>query len=216
MRSRESWPPTSKTTGNGTQRSLPTVSEEDEQSIDIVADEFNYRLNAANFNDYKLEVIGDDILSLTFKDNNGAYDEVVKYLTFSNSLMVKDYNEKYTQGYTALELASGSELKDNNFYVPGSAYVEYKDNNPYVVVKLSSPEEFKAMVNGLNDTETTDVTNNKAYTRIQRAEEGIAEGEEEDNQVEKLDKEKAIFVLNNWLSGFKLSDILDGNNGNIN
>ncbi len=200
---------------NGTQRALPNVSDEEEQPIDVVAKEFDYRLNAANFNDYKLEVIGDDILSLTFKDNNGAYDEVVKYLTFSNSLMVKDYDEKYTQGYTALELASGSELKDNNFYVPGSAFVEYKDNNPYVVVKLSSPDEFKAMVNGLTDTETTNVTNGKVKPVIQRAEEDLG-GDEEEEQVEKLDKNKTIFVLNNWLQGFNLSDILDGNNGNIN
>ncbi|MBP5694048.1 MAG: hypothetical protein J6X03_01130 [Bacilli bacterium] len=200
----------------GTQRELPSVPSDEEQPIDKVVKEFDYRLNAANFNDYKLQVIGDDILSLTLKDNNGAYDEVVKYLTFSNSLMIKDFNENYTKGYTALELASGSELKDNNFYVPGSAFVEYKNNRPYVVVKLSSPEEFKTMVNGLNDTETTDVTND-VVRPINRLDEEITDGSgEEGKEIVKLDCNKVLFVLNNWLSGFNLSDILNGNNGNIN
>ena len=201
---------------NGTQRELPRVADDEEQPIETIVNEFEYRLDAANFNDYKLQVIGDDILSLTFKDNNGAYSDVVKYLTFSNSLMIKDYAENYTKGYTALELASGSSLKDNNFYVPGSAYVEYKDNMPYVVVKLSSPDEFKTMVNGLNDTETTDVTNGKKMKNITKKAEELGEEGEEEHTVEKIDKHKALFVLNNWLSGFNLSDILDGNNGNIN
>lgn len=233
------------------------VQNSDKTPLEEVKDVFKTRLDLAEISEYKLETIGDDTLSLTFKDNLQDYVDVVDYLTFSNSMLAKNYEETFTIGKTAKEYEADSQSVEPLFK-EHTARVEYKDGYPYVVVQLQQPETFKEKVESISkengDDSSTDngaesgtpaIANSFAWANeantLAEGEEGTEEetpnsGTEEPEQplppvdngdansngdgsteeVKKIDPKKVLFILNDWLSGFDLSDILSNTVPNIN
>lgn len=201
--------------------------------LEEVTEEFKTRLDNAEISEYKLETIGDDTLSLTFKDTLNDYEDVINYLTFSNSIMIKDYEETYNMGRDATQVLAGDTTVEPVF-VENSARVEYLNGYPYVVVTLTNPEDFKTTVDELSSASTdssTSGTNDNKFTfkeNVQKADDTTStttdettttdDGTTEDSETEevtKLDKNKVLFVVNNWLSGLDLSNILSNGDNNI-
>ena len=136
---------------NGTENGkLFESDDETATAMDYVLNNVKSKLSTVNISEYKLETIGNDSFQLTFKDNANDYDDVVSYLTFSNSLALGTYEGSFQMGYqvTDLEGNNGS-LDDNTFFKFGSAKVEYRNNYPYVVLQLSKPETFKEKITEL-------------------------------------------------------------------
>lgn len=202
--------------------------DESETPLEYVTETFKTRLDSAEISEYKLETIGEDKISLTFKDALRDYDDVIDYLTFSNSFLVKNYDETLTLGRTAEEVFNSSDtpklFKDN------SARVEYKDGYPYVVVGLEDPKKFKDTVASVKESTGDNAPSSSVSPwlgGIQKAddvttdvptpegEEG-GEGGEGEEEVTKTDPKKVLFVLNDWLKGFDLSDILGNTVASIN
>ena len=178
-----------------------------ETPLETVSDVFKTRLDEANITNYKLETLADNTISLTFKDSQDNYDDIAEYLTYSNSLMIKDYNEKYTMGHTVKELKYDDTANSSSVFEAGSAKVEYKDNYPYVVMKLADPEGFKTIINGITEsTAESDRTGLDFVNPIKKAD----EAEEETST--KLNKEKVLYLLNSWLDGFTVKSLLDDSN----
>lgn len=199
---------------NGTENGkLFESDDETATAMDYVLNNVKSKLSTVNISEYKLETIGNDSFQLTFKDNANDYDDVVSYLTFSNSLALGTYEGSFQMGYqvTDLEGNNGS-LDDNTFFKPGSAKVEYRNNYPYVVLQLSKPETFKEKITELNESTSSSSSANSFLNGVKKAE-GATTGEEEESK--KVDPKKALFVLNNWLTGFNVKTMLDGENGNI-
>lgn len=200
--------------GNGTERGLDENQDEKGEALDYVLDTVKQRLNDTNISEYKLEKITDDTFSLTFRDNSSKYDDITSYLTYSNSLMFKDYSEKYTIGYTVNELASENTSDNSPVFVAGSARIEYDQNTkyPYVIAELANPEAFKTMIQGVNEAST-----DEASREIIGAEKTIKNAEKatEEEEAPKTDKNKVIYLLNNWLDGFSLKTLLENGNNFI-
>lgn len=199
--------------------------------LEEVTEEFKSRLDSAEISEYKLETIGDDTLSLTFKDTLNDYDDVINYLTFSNSIMIKDYEETYNMGRDATQVLAGDTTVEPVF-VENSARVEYLNGYPYVVVTLTNPEDFKSTVDEMSsstDSSTSSANYNKFGFKenVQKADDSTVTTDEstttddttgddsEAEEVTKLDKSKVLFVVNNWLSGLDLSDMLSNDDKNI-
>lgn len=227
---------------SGTENPAPSLNPDSTPLEDIV-ETFKTRLDNAEISEYKLETIGDDTLSLTFKDTLNDYDDVINYLTFSNSIMLKNYDETYNIGRDATEVMSGDTTKSPVFE-ENSARVEYLNGYPYVVVTLSDPDTFKNTVDeltGTTSTSTDSTTSNASYDKfsfdqkVQKADDTssttgdsttstdtttntdstTSDGSGDAEEVTKLDKSKVLFVVNNWLSGLDLSDMLSNNDNNI-
>lgn len=202
--------------------------DESETPLKYVTETFKTRLDSAEISEYKLETIGEDKLSLTFKDPLRDYDSVIDYLTFNNSFLVKNYDESLTLGRTADEVFNNSDTP--KLFKDGSARVEYKDGYPYVVVGLNDPKKFKDTVNSVKESTGENAPSSSISPwlgGIQKADEqpvtppapeggeGNGEGEGE-QEVTKTDPKKVLFVLNDWLKGFDLSDILGNTVASIN
>lgn len=186
--------------------------------LEYVTETFKTRLDSAEISEYKLETIGEDKISLTFKDALRDYDDVIDYLTFSNSFLIKNYDESLTLGRNAEEVFNDSQtpvLFKNN-----SARVEYKDGYPYVVVDLDNPTKFKEIVTSVKES----TGENAPSSSISPWRDPISkvgevpgtEGDGEAEEVTKTDPKKVLFVLNNWLKGFDLSDILGNTVASVN
>lgn len=188
-------------TGNG----LIETGEEEQSALSYTMDIVKSKLSNANISNYKLETLSNDTFSLTFKDMNGISEDIISYLTYSNSLMAASYDWNYSLGYTVSDLNSGVDLKDNSFFVPGSANVQYRDSYPYVVVKLADPEEFQTMIDGIKDSDGKGGSASVSVRAVKKA-----EGEEETDN--RTDAKKVLYVLNNWLNGFTLESLLSGSN----
>lgn len=193
--------------GTNTNNGNIAYEQNGETPLETVTSIFKERLSEGNITNYKLETLSDNTISLTFKDQQDNYSDIAAYLSYSNSLMMKDYNEKYTLGYTVNELKNNDTSKGNAVFEANSARVEYKDNYPYVVVKLANAEEFKTMINGLTDTTASESSRNGVSFANP-----IKKAEEEAPAETKLDKEKVVFLLNNWLDGFSVKSLLDDSN----
>ena len=253
-----------------------TYNESDGTALEQVTDVIKERLSLAEVSSYQLESYADNMFALTFKDSNQNYEDIISYLTFSNSLMFKNADEEYNLGYSAEDVYNNNTTAENNqLFEEGSATVQYRDNYPYVVVKLANPDNFKTMFDGIKeasegeegsdadtdagsdiDTDTStgedtggDTTGGDSDTggdtsggesggtvdsgtseahhfkQISRAEDlstttdtstdSTTTGDGETEEVEKVDPNKAIFVVNNWLNGLNLQGLLDNENGNI-
>lgn len=174
------------------------LSEEDQQDrIDTVVDEFKTRLANADISDYKLETSGYDTIKVTFKTNSSLYSDISSYLSFSWSLMASTYDGSVTAGQTPSEIYSNG--GEDNFFESGSAKIEYKNSYPYVTVKLSDPDQFKTIYKAANSAEAPSDTDDI--------------NSEEDEEKATADQNK-IFILNNWVDGLTISDLLtnQGNN----
>lgn len=192
-----------------------SYEENGETPAESISTEFKTRLSSAGITGYKLATINDDIIELTFKDSQNVYTEIVDYLTYSNSLMAKTYDEEYSFGFSAQEIYSGSaNLGSSTFLKPGTAHVEYRDNYPYVVMELNSPEEFNNAIRALTET-SSDSSMNSNSDALLRSSIKKADETSEEEETPKTDPKKAMFVLNNWLNDFKLDNLLSNGNGNI-
>ena len=212
---------------NGTEEEA-TPFGDDESVIESVYETFKVRLDNAEISEYKLDRIGDDTLSLTFKDTLNDYDDVIDYLTFSNSFKVANYEETYTLGLNASD-AYANNNQANSLFKENSAQVVYENGYPVVTVELNQPDEFKKIVESVagdsttEDTPSSAIRSNLLDKSVQKIDEpigptpdgGTGEGEGEE-EVQKLDPKKVLFVLNNWLTGFDLDQLLENKNPNIN
>lgn len=220
--------------GTNTNGGNLTYDENGETPLEQVTDVFKERLSLAGISSYKLESYDDNMFALTFKDTSDTYDDILSYLTFSNSLMLKNLDEEYNIGYDASDVYNNNTSTGTNaLFVSGSANVQYRDNYPYVVVELAHPDLFKEMLDGVNASDdsgstdattdsstTTDTTTSNAFNfnKVNKANTTTTDTSSDDTTEEdtKIDPKKAIFVVNNWLNGFNLQGILNNENGNIN
>lgn len=172
------------------------LSDEDKQDrLDDVVDEFKTRLSNSDISDYKLETSGLDTIKVTFKADSSLYSDISSYLSFSWSLMASTYDGSVTAGQTPSEIYSNG--GEDNFFESGSAKIEYKDSYPYVTVKLSDPDQFKTIYTAANSAEAPSDTDDST-----------------DEEEETTTDQNKIFILNNWVDGLEIKDLLtnQGNN----
>lgn len=172
----------------------------DENAIDYVIDTFKARLDSIKISSYKIEKMGDDMIKVTYKADDSFYTTVTDYLTFSWSMMASTYGDTpVTVGNTASMIKSNKN-DTNDFFVPGSATIEYKNNYPYVVVELSDGgSKFKDLYQKARSDEDDDHTNGKRHV--------LREGEQTEEEVTK--PENKIYILNDWLEGYSIKDLVD-------
>lgn len=180
------------------------LNNDDKQDIlDEVVDEFKTRLDNADITDYSLETSGFDIIKVTFKVDNNLYDDVASYLNFSWSFMASDYFNKSGVGQSASELDTNS--GQANFIETGSARIEYRDNYPYVVVKLSDPEEFKTLVTTAKNYTSTGESNTESSSE----DFGASLLDDDDTETEtSVNNYNKVYILNNWLTGLNIETLL--------
>lgn len=172
------------------------ISEEDKQDrLDDVVDEFKTRLSNAGVSDYKLETSGLDTIKVSFKVDSSLYSDVSSYLTWSWSMQASTYDEKVTAGQNPSEVYSKS--GSANFFKSGDARIEYKDNYPYVVISLSDPDQFKTIYTTAKDAEAPSKDDSS---------------EDDEEETSTADQNK-IFILNNFVDGLEIKDLLT-NSGN--
>ena len=199
---------------DGTNNGL-TYDENGNTPAEDISNEFKVRLGQAGITGYQLATINDDIIELTFKDSQNIYTDVIDFLTYSNSLMAKTYDGEYSFGFSASEIYNGAKPSNSTFLKPGTARVEYRDNYPYVIMDLNSPEEFNNAIKSLTQTSSDSDSNRNAGELLRNTIRKAGESTSEEEETPKVDPKKAIFVLNNWLNDFTLEGLLNNSNGNI-
>lgn len=138
---------------DGTNNGDLNFDETGETPLEEVTDTFKDRLSVAGISSYELESYSDNTFSLTFKDTTQTYDDILSYLTFSNSFMFKNADEEYNLGFSAEDVYNdNTSTASNQLFVEGSASVQYRDNYPYVVVQLANPDQFKTMLDGITSS----------------------------------------------------------------
>lgn len=156
------------------------IAIEEENAAKNVAQTMDERLKTWGVSNYRVEVEGNDIIrvSLTAK-NDTEYDYLQKYLGFSGqdfSIATKDESVRLTH---------------DEVFVDSEARIVYEGYAPYVIIPLSDPSAFKALVSAADKAageETTDI-----QPRIDGPK-AKAEGEEPS-------KEPNIFLWANWEEG---------------
>ncbi len=229
----------------GTNNGDIIFDETGETPLEEITDTFKERLSVAGISSYELESYSDDVFSLTFKDTTQSYDDIISYLTFSNSFMLKNADEEYNLGFSAEDVYNNNtSTASNELFVDGSANVQYRDGYPYVVVELANPDGFKTMLDGITSSsddsgsgtaDTGSSTDTSTDTGdVSEAHNFFKTGDilrsnvttdpstdtgtgtgEGEETVEKIDPSDVIFVVNNWLNGLNLQTLLDNENGNI-
>lgn len=208
-----------------------------ETPMEEVTNIFKERLSLAEISSYELESYSNNTFALTFKDNDRAYDDIVSYLTFSNSFMIKDAAEEYNLGYSIDDVYNNNTSTEaTRLFVEDSATVQYRDGYPYVVVQLANPSSFKEMVDGINasneeSSSDSSTASNAAYfkdgNKVSRVDDvetdtttgdsttGDTSGDGTTEENTKIDPNNVVFLVNNWLNGLNLQNLLDNENGNI-
>lgn len=181
---------------NGTTNELEGNDEAKQDILDEIVSEFKTRLSYADVTNYKLETSGFDTIKVTFKTSTSLYDDISSYLNFSWSFKASTYKEDVVVGQDAIQIKEST--GSDNFFDSGSARIEYKDNYPYVVVKLKNPEEFKNVVTTAKNASTS----TSETTSIN--EKQILEDDEEETDTS-INK---VYILNNWLTGMKIETLL--------
>ena len=187
---------------NGTSNEV-SGSDEDKQTIlDEVVDEFKVRLSNADVTNYKLETSGFDTIKVTFKADSSLYSDISSYLNFSWSFKASTYKGDVVVGQDAIQVKENS--GSDNFFDEGSARIEYKDNYPYVVVKLKNPEEFKNVVTTAKNATSSDTTTTSSV--LSRNQDQILEDDDsEDTSTSNINK---VYILNDWLTGMNIETLL--------
>ncbi|MFA5421289.1 MAG: hypothetical protein WC344_00640 [Bacilli bacterium] len=157
---------------------------EAEEAASDVAKTMDERLKIWGVSNYSVEVEGTDIIrvSLTAK-NDTEYDYLEKYLGFSGqnfSISTKDESVRLTH---------------DEVFADSKAYIVYEGYAPYVIIPLSDPTRFKALVDAaqaLLDEEAGGEDTGETvpdYRRLQ------AQGEDDTS------KQPNIFLWANWEEG---------------
>lgn len=185
------------------------TNEVSKDNVEDVIETFKTRLNSINISSYSIKSIGDESFSLVFKTDDGLYDDVIKYLTFNWSFMASTYADDtkdiITVGDDALTIHSNG-TKKSDFFTSGNAAIEYKANNtyPFVTITLANNgDDFKKLYEAAKAS-STEAGGNGA-TSIKNNNVLKAEGDEE----KVTPNTNKIFVLNDWLSGFQIKDLVD-------
>lgn len=113
---------------------------EEENAAKDVAATMDSRLKTWGVSNYSVEIDGNDIIrvSLTAK-NDTEYDYLKKYLGFSGqdfSIATKDEKVRLTH---------------DQVFADSVAYIVYEGYAPYVIIPLSDPSAFKALVNSAEE-----------------------------------------------------------------
>lgn len=181
------------------------LNDEDKQDIlDDVVDEFKTRLDNADITDYTLETSGFDTIKVTFKVDNDLYDDVSSYLNFSWSFMASDYFNQSGLGQTASDIETDS--GNDNFIETGSARIEYKDNYPYVVVKLKDPDEFKTLLNTAKDYNENGESSTNSLSDYNGA--SLLDDDDDESDTTTTNDYNKVYILNNWLTGLDIKTLL--------
>ncbi len=187
---------------NGTSNEI-SGSDEDKQTIlDDVVDEFKIRLANADVTNYKLETSGFDTIKVTFKADSSLYSDISSYLNFSWSFKASTYKGDVVVGQDAIQVKENSGT--DNFFDEGSARIEYKDNYPYVVVKLKNPEEFKNVVTAASKASSS---SDSTTTSVQSLNNNhiLEDDDDSDSSTSNLNK---VYILNDWLTGMNIETLL--------
>lgn len=150
---------------------------EEEDAAKDVAATMDSRLKTWGVSNYSVEIDGNDIIrvSLTAK-NDTEYDYLKKYLGFSGqdfSIATKDEKVRLTH---------------DQVFVDSVAYIVYEGYAPYVIIPLSNPSAFKALVNSAEEALNPDAD------EPQNAPSRKADGEE-------TSSEPNVFLWANWDEG---------------
>ena len=183
---------------NGTDENTNLL--QDEGAIDEIIQTFESRLDAIQISNYKVTKMGEDMISVIFKaENDSYYSDITEYLTFSWSFMASTYSESpVTIGNSASLIQNGS--TSNDFFTAGSASIEYKNNYPYIVIELSdNGAKFKDLYEKAKGEESGDPTNKNLHV--------LKEGEGSEEEATK--PENKIYILNDWLDGLSIKDLVD-------
>ncbi len=154
---------------------------EEEDAAKSVAQTMDERLKTWGVSNYKVEIEGNDIVrvSLTAK-NDTEYDYLQKYLGFSGqdfSIATKDEQIRLTH---------------EEVFADSEAYIVYEGYAPYVIIPLSDPSAFKALVNAADGALAEETTDVQPRVNTPKAK---AEGEEETSN------EPNVFLWANWEEG---------------
>ena len=190
-----------------------SLNDEDKKTeSDEIINTFKDRLNSAQINEYKLETDGYDKIKITFKTSQSLYGDISSLLNFNWSFMASTYGQETNSilgndaqtVYNSYDSGKFDSL-ENNFFKPGDARVEYRNGYPYVVIALENPDEFKKLYDISKKVDSTDTgteTESLATPILKADEDG--DGVEDEVTANK----NKIFILNDWLTGFKLEDLL--------
>ena len=197
------------------------ISDQDKQTrLDETVEEIKTRLSNADVSDYTIETSGLDTINVTFKVDNDLYQDVSSYLNFSWSLKASTYDGDPAVGQDASEIANNSGA--DNFFESGSARIEYRDNYPYVVVDLSSPEDFKTVYDDAKNAEEdsegdSSTTTASSYSPISVYADGeITSGDESsDEEEEATPNINKIYILNDWVDGLTIDSLINDTNSYI-
>lgn len=172
----------------------------DSSAINDIISTFETRLNAIQISNYKINKIGDDTISVIYRTNDNFYDDITDYLTFSWSFMASTYGDTPVSiGNSASSIKTNGN-KTNEFFMPGSATIEYKDSYPYVVVELSdNGEKFKTLYEKAKADDSTN-TDDLNHNRLDA---------DDDSEETETAAENKIYILNDWIEGLSIKDYVD-------
>lgn len=201
------------------------ISDQDKQSrLDETVEEIKTRLSNADVSDYTIETSGLDTINVTFKVDSNLYQDVSSYLNFSWSFKASTYDGDPAVGQDANEIANNSGT--DNFFEPGSARIEYRDNYPYVVIDLSSPEDFKTVYddakNAKEETDeessTTTTSSNSGISVLTDG--GVTSGDdsttgEDGEEEEETPNINKIYILNDWVDGLTIDSLINDTNSYV-
>ena len=182
---------------SGTTDEIIGSDEQKQEILDDVVDEFKIRLANADITDYKLETSGFDTIKVTFKTATTLYSQISDYLNFSWSFKASNYKGDTFVGQDATQVADGSGT--DNFFDKGSARIEYKDNYPYVVVKLKDPDAFHTLFTVARDATEESTSSLNEVTPLD---------DSSDTEEETTPNINKIYVLNDWLTGMDIETLL--------
>lgn len=172
----------------------------DDDALDEIIETFESRLDAIQISNYKINKIGTDTISVIYKTDDSFYDEITDYLTFSWSLMASTYGESPVAiGNTASSIKNNGN-KTNEFFSAGDATIEYKDNYPYVVIELyDNGSKFKDIYEKAKGSDDSN-SSGKNHIRLNA---------DDDSSEEETKSENKIYILNDWLDGYSIKDLVD-------
>ena len=134
----------------------------------VIAEKMADRLNLSGITAYKIDIAGDDIIKVTFSENNDvSRNNLISYLAFNGSLGLSnmDDNDNYIQ------------LTGEEFLLEGSkTYLDNVNNYPTVVIPVDvNNDNFKLLLentrtqkeNGVGETSETGETDEEGNPKTQ-------------------------------------------------
>lgn len=172
---------------------------DDGNAIKEVTDLFKERLNKVNVSTYDLESEGNDVITITLKNEAIINKEISEYLSFDWNIEVSDFSGSVVLG-------------EDTFFERGTAYIDYEDNYPVIIMPIVNPEDFKnkllVNVGSGADSSVNPAEVNKGKT-ITTMEKTIRLFEDEDSEEESAKDTDFIYLVNNWSSEYSLDTVIN-------